>query len=76
MRYVGQLLVSRTGDADDPKAYLKHPNQGSCRHQKSVGRSGQQDGGHGSRISAKKCVTTYLPNLPASKMDDAQALCL
>jgi len=27
-------------------------------------------------VSAKKCVTAYLPNEPALKMDDAKACCL
>ena len=43
---------------------LKEPRKG-------VDSSRQQDGGHGSRISAKKCVTTYLPNESVPKMDDA-----
>ena len=44
---------------------LKEPRKG-------VDSSRQQDGGHGSRISAKKCVTTYLPNESVPKMDDAK----
>ena len=44
---------------------LKEPKKG-------VDSSRQQDGGHGSWISAKKCVTTYLPNESVLKMDDAK----
>ena len=44
---------------------LKEPRKG-------VDSSRQQDGGHGSWISAKKCVTTYLPNESVPKMDDAK----
>ena len=44
---------------------LKEPRKG-------VDSSRQQDGGHGSRIPAKKCVTTYLPNESVPKMDDAK----
>ena len=40
---------------------------------KGVGSYRQQDGGHGSRNSAKECVTTHLPNELALKMDGAEA---
>src|SRR5215469_5791962 len=58
---------------DEPIARLRCRNARSSDTTKGVSSSRQQDGGHGSRISAKECVTTHLPNELALKMDGAQA---
>jgi hypothetical protein len=69
----GPNLVSRNGDGGwtksevkVPKYMLRRPHKGR-RFIKTAGRWPRKS------ASAKKCVTTYLPNESAPKMDGAQA---
>ena len=55
---------------------LRRLNRRSLETRKGVGCYRQQGGGHGSRTSAKECVTTHLPKQLALKMDAAEASCL
>jgi hypothetical protein len=59
---------------DEPRVNLRYPNDRSSDPRKGVGSSRQQGGGHGSRQPIISRVTTYLPNDPAPKMDDAQTI--
>lgn len=57
---------------DHPYVSLKRPSDGSsdakrCEYIETAGRWPWKS------ESVKKCVTTYLPNVSALKMDDAQA---
>ncbi|KAI5694487.1 hypothetical protein M8J77_025932 [Diaphorina citri] len=61
---------------DEPNAELRRLNRRSLETRKGVGCYRQQGGGHGSRTSAKECVTTHLPKQLALKMDAAEASCL
>ena len=57
---------------DEPNGKLRCQRKRLKEPRKGVDSSRQQDGGHGSWISAKKCVTTYLPNESVPKMDGAK----
>ena len=57
---------------DEPHVKLKCQKLKTQGTQKGCRFIETEDGGHGSWISAKKCVTTYLPNESVPKMDDAK----
>lgn len=69
---VGRVLVSRTDDADSSASRLKGPKYAFNKIPKGypciviVGLWSWRS------TAVKKCVATYLPNLPAPKMDGAE----
>jgi len=72
----GPFLVRELAMWDEPIVKLKCLNISLIETIKGVDPYWQQDGGHGSWYPLKKCVTTYLPNELALKIDDAKAFYL